>query len=530
MFDVLICGGLVIDGSGAPARPADIGIRGEVIESVGRLDGAEAARIINAADLVVAPGFIDTHVHSDVMILADPQHAPKLCQGVTTEILGQDGLSYAPLSPANLQLYRRYLAGLNGNPDIAWDWSSVAEFRSRFERKVAINTAYLIPHGTVRLEVLGMRDVPLQGEALKKAQRLIEQGMEEWAVGFSTGLSYYPCSYSDTDELVELCRTVAGRQGVFVIHTRTVFRGAPYDPVEEALEVARRSDVKLHFSHFRTHPATAGRPDELLAPVDAAQAQGVDVTLETYPYPSGSSKVIMFLPMWAQEGGPDEILARLADPIQRRRIVAQMPNAIVPSRGITWKDYVYSHIPSAKNRDLVGLDFVEAARRRGVGTPEELICDLLLEENLEVGFRGAPPAPEVWDTMNRDLMQLYSRPNYTVGSDSILVGDKPHPRAYGCFPRLLGRLRRQYGGPTLEALINRATALPAQRFGLKDRGLLQPGKAADVVIFNPDTLTDTATYEDPKRFPVGVEYVLVNGQIAVEQGRPTGVLAGRTLP
>lgn len=529
MFDVLIRGGWLVDGSGAPGRPADVGIVGELVEAVGHLAGAEAALTLDAAERVVAPGFVDTHVHSDVMILSDPQHAPKLCQGVTTEILGQDGTSYAPLSPLNLQLCRRYLAGYNGNPPILWDWSSVAEFRSRFDGTVAVNTAYLVPHGAVRLETVGWCDVPLRGQDMRRAQDLIRRGLDEGAVGFSTGLSYFPCSYADTEEIVNLCRPVAERGVPYVVHLRTVFRGEPVDPVEETLEIGRRTGVPLHFSHFRTDPHNAGRVDELMAPIDAAQAEGLDVTLELYPYPSGATKAAMYLPPWAHEGGPDHVLARLADRTKRNRIKAEM-NTQRLVRKATWDDYVLSHLPSAKNRSLAGLSVSAAARTRGAASEEDLLLDLLMEEGLEVGLRGAPPPLDVWQQMSRDQMALLARPNYMVGSDSILVGDKPHPRAYGCFPRFLGRLRREVGGMSLEAMVNRMTAVPAARFRLGDRGLLQPGRAADIAVFDATTLIDTATYENPRSFPVGMEYVLVNGKVAVAKGAPTGVLAGRVLP
>jgi N-acyl-D-amino-acid deacylase len=352
--------------------------------------------------------------------------------------------------------------------------------------------------------------------------------MEEGAVGFSTGLSYYPQAFSDTAEIVELCRPVAARGGVYVTHIRTVFRGEPFDPVIETLDIGRQSGVAVHFSHFRTDPTNVGRPDLLMAAIDGPQADGVDVTLDTYPYPSGAGFGLAFLPPWASEGGPDALLDRLRDPAQRARIVQAMVQARTELRTSSWAQRVYSYLPH--NPDLEGVDFVEAARRRGASSPEELLCDLLLQEELAVGNTQAPPEPVVADQIERDIMSLFQRPNYMVGSDSISIGGVPHPRAYGTFPRLLGRYRREIGGLSLEALVNRATAVAADRFHLKDRGRLLPGKAADVVVFDPDTLVDTATYQDPHQYPLGIRYVLVNGQVAVEGGKPTGVLAGRALP
>ena len=436
-------------------------------------------------------------------------------------MLGQDGLSYAPLSPSNLQLYRRYLAGLNTGLDVGWDWSSVAEYRERFDGRVAVNTAYLIPHGAVRLEVVGMRDVPLVGEDLARAQQMVDQGMEEWGVGFSTGLAYYPQVYSDTEELIELCRPAAAHGGVFAPHLRSIFRGEPFDPVVEALDISRGSGVALHLTHFGSGWD--------ISMVDRAKADGLDVTFDAYPYFSGSSTLMAFLPPWAQEGGPDDILERLADPVLRRRMEGEVAGVRLANRIRSWGDMMISHAPSPANRHLVGLTIPEAAEARGFDTCEELVCRILLEENLEVGHRMPPPPAEVVEEGNEKYMKLLEREDYAVSSDSILAGGKPHPRAYGAFPRVLGRLRRKYGNP-LEALINRMTGFPASRFGFTDRGLLRPGKAADVVVFDPDLIDDTATYDQPKSYPKGIDYVLVNGRTAVENGAPTGVLAGRTLP
>ena len=359
IFDLIIRNGTVVDGSGAPARFADVGITGNNIEAVDRLPEAKAGVTLDAEGKVVAPGFIDSHAHSDVMLLADPQHAPKLLQGVTTEVLGQDGLSYAPLSLSNLHLYRRYLAGLNTALDVDWNWSSVADYRARFDGKVAINTAYLIPHGAIRLEVLGMQDVPLVGDDLKRAQRLVEQGMEEWGVGFSTGLAYYPQVYSDTEELIELCRPAAS--GVFAPHLRSIFRGEPFDPVQEALEISRMSGIALHLTHFGSGWD--------ISMVDRAKADGLDVTFDAYPYFSGSSTLMAFLPPWAQVGGPDEILERLADPVQRKRMESEVAGVRIANRIKSWGDMMISHAPSDMNRRLVGLTIPEATEARGLETP-----------------------------------------------------------------------------------------------------------------------------------------------------------------
>ena len=525
MFDLVIRGGTVVDGTGGPSRGEDVGIANERIAAIGDLRHADARRTIDASDRIVAPGFIDTHVHSDVMLLSDSQHASGLRQGITTEILGQDGMSYAPLSPANLQIYRRYLAGINGDPEVGWDWSNIATFRARFDRAVAINTAYLIPHGTVRLEAVGFRDVPLVGAALGRAKRLIAEGMEQGAVGFSTGLSYYPASYSDTEELVELCSEIAPRDGVFVTHVRSVFRGEPFDPVEEALRVAERAGIPVHFSHTRTAVRTAGRTSEILGPIEAARSRGLDITLELYPYPTGSGFLLYYMPLGMHEGGPDAIVERLNDPQTHPRLMDEMS----AQYGEYWEQDVLTYVRSEQNAELVGLRFTEAAARRGTSV-EEMMVDLWLEEDLAVGFHGGTPTDlDAWEQVNRDAMELLAQPYYMVGSDAIPAHRKPHPRTYGCFPRFLGRFRRRYGGLSLEAMVNRMTAVPAERFGLKDRGTIQVGRAADLVIFDPERIEDRATYDDPLQYPSGIPYVIVNGQVAVDEERCTGVMAGRAL-
>ena len=525
MFDALILGGVVVDGSGGDAYRADVGVVGEKIADIGDLRDAAARRVIDATGLCVAPGFIDTHTHSDAALLTDPQHAAGLRQGVTTEILGQDGLSYAPLSPENYRLNARYLAGLLGEPPLDLDMSGVAAFRSHYHKKVAINTAYCVAHGAVRMSAVGFYDKPLTGDALETAKRLVREGMEQGAVGLATGMSYFPNAWSDTDELVELCKVVRECGGVYVTHLRDVNteRGFGGGEVPEALEIGRRSGVKVHFSHYRTQASNAGQVAQRMELIDKAKAEGVDCTLELYPYPTGSSYPIRYLPSDANDGGPDALLERLRDPDERRRMLEYMraqPNDL--------EDAVFTYLP--KNADLEGMSLRDVAAARGV-SPEDALLDLLVDEDLRVGYRGAPPhSVRVWRQISRDCVEFLSRPDYMVGSDSIHAGSLPHPRAYGCFPRFLGRLRRAFPLLSLEQMVQRMTDNPARRFGLTGRGRIERGAFADIAVFDADRINDNATYDDPCQFPTGIPYVLVNGEVAVDSERCTGAMAGQAVP
>jgi len=372
MFDILITGGTVYDGTGPPGRRVDLGIAGEKVEAIGDLRSAESSRSIDATGLAVAPGFIDTHTHSEGDLLVNPQHANGLRQGITTEIMGLDGMSFAPLSPANHLMYRRWLAGLLGDPIPDLPMASIAAFRSHYHRKVAINTAYLVPHGAIRLEVLGFRDVPLTGDDLQAAQRMVAEALEQGAVGFSTGGAYYPCPWGDTAEYAALCHTVAAADRVYVAEPRRAELDRAYggNGVSEALEVGRRTGVKVHFAHHRTGVHNAGRLDQLMGPIDAAKAEGVDCSLDIYPYPTGSSIPVSSLPGYAQEGGPDAILQRLADPPECARLarhLEQDPAALT--------DLVFTCLP--RNPELEGMTLVDVTAGRGESAGETL-CALLL--------------------------------------------------------------------------------------------------------------------------------------------------------
>jgi N-acyl-D-amino-acid deacylase len=450
------------------------------------------------------------------MLLANPKHEPKVRQGVTTDVIGLDGLSYAPLSPSNLQMMRQYLAALNGNPDISWDWKSVSEYLARFDHQVAINVAYLVPHNVLRLEAMGFTDRIATAEELTKMEEILDRGMSDGAIGFSTGLDYYPNRYSNTEELVEICKVVAKHDGISMWHIRTQDLGL-IDAINEVIQVAEQTNVKAHFSHYAANGlVNRGKSKEMLAIVDKARGRGLDVTFDSYPYAASSSIVLSFLPHWACEGGPKAILERLRQPKTREQICTDIRTTAPP-----WDRLVIAGVSTEKNKVYVGENMLKAADIAGKDIAD-FVCDLLLEEEIcasYVAFIGN----------EEDIRAIMKHPYHTVGSDGILVGDKPNPRGWGTFPRYLGFYCRELGLFRLEEITRHMTSAPAQCLGLKDRGLVKEGLIADLVVFNPETVIDEATFDEPKKYPTGIDYVLVNGAVVIDKGKHTGVLNGRTL-
>ncbi len=367
MADLILRGGTVIDGTGAPGRAADVAVVGDRIDAVGDLSGMPAAREIDARGLAVAPGLIDTHAHSDGVLLRDPLHAHGLAQRVTTECITQDGLSYALLSDENLDSYGRYIAGLYGSPPRGLDMSTMAAFRAHYDG-AGCNVVALAPHGPLRLESVGFEDVPLVGEGLARAERMVAEAMEQGAAGFSTGLSYYPNSYSDTEELVALNRVVARYGGVYVTHIRNHNdeRAPDGSGIVEAMNIGRRSGVKVHISHYRTFPSNAGDIDSIMSEVDRAKADGVDVTLECYPYAAAATVPGYFLRGECHVGGVDRLIERLGDPAWRERLVDSLER-LFPGRN---DQAAWTWIGAEHLKHLEGVSFAEAAARMRMSVSE----------------------------------------------------------------------------------------------------------------------------------------------------------------
>ncbi|MFK0191352.1 amidohydrolase family protein [Kitasatospora sp. NPDC090308] len=528
MADLLLRAATVVDGTGADRYRADVTVTDGRIAEIGRAGKELTGRqVIDANGLVLAPGFIDMHAHSDLRLLLEPDHPSRITQGVTLEVLGQDGLSYAPVDDTTLAALRRQLAGWNGDPadgEFDWNWRTVAQYLDRLDAGAAVNTCYLVPHGTVRMLAMGWDNRPPTEPELARMGELVDRALADGAVGMSTGLTYTPGMYADTAELVALCTVVAARGGFHAPHQRSYGAGA-LEGYAEMVEISRRSGCPLHLTHATMNfGVNEGRAGQFLALVDAALADGVDLTLDSYPYLPGSTTLAALLPSWSTEGGPEATLARLADPAARERIRADVEECGSDGcHGVVtdWDTIQVSGVRHSALSAVVGRKVSELAAEQG-RTGTEVFFGLLRADRL-----GTTILQHVGHEEN--VRAIMRHPAHTVGSDGLLVGARPHPRAWGTFPRYLARYGRELGVLTLEQAVARMTGRPARRLGLDRRGLIRPGHHADLVLFDPDTVRDTATFDRPRQPAEGIRHVLVNGVPALTDGEPTGDLAGRAL-
>ncbi|MBC2900807.1 amidohydrolase family protein [Streptomyces cupreus] len=527
MQDLVIRDAEVVDGSGADSYRADVVVDDGRIVSIVREAAAagcqrpSAMRELEAEGLVLSPGFVDMHAHSDLALLRDPDHSAKAAQGVTLEVIGQDGLSYAPVDDRTLAEVRRAITGWNGHgDDIDFDWRSVGEYLNRLDfgfegRGIAVNAAYLIPQGTVRALAVGWEDREATPRELDRMRRLVAEGMEQGAVGMSSGLTYTPGMYAKDAELTELCRVVASYGGYYCPHHRSYGAGA-LEAYEEMVALTREAGCALHLTHATMNfGVNKGRAPELLGVLDEALAAGADISLDTYPYTPGCTTLAALLPSWASEGGPEAVLARLRDEETAERIRHHLE--VIGSDGchgvpIEWETIEISGVSDSALSPHIGhrLDGWPTARR------------LLLSDRL-----GTTILQHVGHEEN--VQAIMRHRVHTGGSDGILQGSKPHPRAYGTFPQYLGRYVRDLGVLSLEECVAHLTGRPAARLRLPDRGLVREGYRADLVLFDPETVAAGSTYEEPRRLPTGIPYVLIDGRFVIEDGRRTDVLAGRAV-
>jgi len=521
--DLLISGGSLVDGSGSPPRP------GTVACLAGRLhlgDAAwrpSAARTIDATGLVVTPGFIDLHSHGGLVILADPRHEPKVRQGVTTEVIGVDGNGYAPFHHRrDLLDFVELNGGLDGRPEIAYDWDTMASYIRRYDAGQAVNVAVMVGNSALRIGAIGWDDTPADDRTLANMRAMLREAMEEGAFGVTSGLDYPPGSFASTDELAALTTEATKGGGFYHTHVRYGLGDGFLDPFREAIEIGRRGDGPVHLTHFyhrQTHP---GGPEQLLGLVDDARDASLDVTFDTYPYEWAATRLLIQLPQWVQAGGPMALKDRLADRSVRQRIRTELHGHAALTAGVAdWDDIRLAAFTRPEHAHWESRTLGEVMHETG-NDAVDVICDLLLAEDLRVAQVTSGPWSET-------LPHFVRHPVGMVGTDSTFIGEKPSPRTYGSFPRILGQYVRDEQLLSLEEAVRKMTSAPAARLGLPDRGLLRDGYAADLVIFDAARVRSNATYDEPRRYPDGIEFVAVNGQLVVDSGVHTGALPGRAL-
>ncbi|MEW2162572.1 D-aminoacylase [Streptomyces sp. NPDC007084] len=534
--DLVIRDADVADGSGAPAYRADVAVSGGRIVAIVKEAAAagclrpRGTREVDARGLVLSPGFIDMHAHSDLALLRDPDHSAKAAQGVTLEVIGQDGLSYAPVDDRTLAEVRRAITGWNGHgDDIDFTWRSVGEYLDRLDHGfggegIAVNAAYLIPQGTVRMLAVGWEDREATPQELDRMRRLVADGIREGAVGMSSGLTYTPGMYAKDAELTALCRVVAEHGGYYCPHHRSYGAGA-LAAYEEMVALTREAGCPLHLAHATMNfGVNEGKAPELLALLDRALAGGADISLDTYPYTPGCTTLVAMLPSWASEGGPEAVLARLRDDTTAERVRHHME--VVGADGchgvpIDWATIEISGVSDPDLGWYVGRSVRESAELRGE-EPWVTARRLLIEDAL-----GPTILQHVGHEEN--VRAIMRHRVHTGGSDGILRGAKPHPRAYGTFPHYLGRYVRELGVLGLEECVAHLTGRPAARLRLPDRGLVREGYRADLVLFDPATVAAGSTFAAPRTLPAGIPHVLIDGRFVIEDGRRTDVLAGRAV-
>lgn len=523
---ILIRGGTVVDGSGGAPFVADVAVAGDRIAALGDLRGWKADTVLDAAGLVVSPGFIDMHGHSDLSLLVNGKAESKLRQGVTTEVIGMCGYSPAP-SPPHRRERMRWEAGAWGRA-VAWEWSTFGEYLEAMRRAGAsVNVVPVVGHGTIRAAVMGEEGRAPTADELGAMKREVARALEEGAFGLSTGLVYAPGMWAETEELIALAAELKPRGGIYFTHIRGE-SDQLLEAIEEATRIGREAGVAVQIAHLKAEgQRNWGKTEAALERIDRARQEGLEVGYDCYPYPAWNTGLAQLLPAWAREGGAEAMVARLRDPGARARIRAHMAEEAAADPG-RWERRMISSVETPANRPAQGRTIAQLAAERGED-PEEVVINLLIAEQGRVGMVGFGMCEE-------DVRRVVSHPSGMIGSDASslapygLLGEgHPHPRSYGTFARVLGRYVREERALALELAVRKMAALPAEKLGLRDRGVLAPGMAADICIFDPGEVCDCATFEEPKQYARGIRYVIVNGTLELEGTTHHGRLPGRVL-
>ena len=522
MYDLLILNGKIVSGTGNPWFYGDLAIVKDKIVRIGRLSREKAARIIDASGCMVAPGFIDGHGHSDLVLFSRPDADQKVLQGVTTEVVGMDGLSVAPIDEENVADWRRLLSGLTGDSPPVWKWRSLGDYLEAIDAAPgSVNVASYVGLGTVRLKVMGMADREATPGEIDRMKQIVAQGLEEGARGISGGLIYPPNQYQTTKEIIEIAKVVREYDGLFDVHLRHEGDHLA-EAMDEVIEIGRQAHIPVLISHFKVAgKKNWGRSDRVLGKIDRARREGVEVTVSQYPYTAGSTTLHAVVPPWYHAQGVERFVQRIREERERIKKDMEREDWDNPARSIGWENIVISSVKSDVNKKVEGKRVTEIAAMRGLKDPADAALDLLVEEDLGVGMI-------LFSMDEEDVLNIMSHPSVNFITDGLL-GGKPHPRSYGTYPRILGRYVRYERVLSVEEAVRKMTSLPAEKLRLRNKGRIVENGDADITIFNPDTVIDHATYEKPEQFPTGIEWVIVNGTVVVERGRHTHARPGKAI-
>ncbi len=523
MFDLLIKQPTIIDGTGAPGWVGDVGIKNERFVAIEHRIEGHSRREIQAEGLVLAPGFIDIHCHSDVSLLNDPLAHIKLKQGVTREVIGNCGTSLAPLELRTRKEAVNDALSSFGRCERPIDWLSFSEYGTALENLgLSVNVMGLVGHGLLRIAAMGFSDqTPTYGQ-LDHMKNLLARSMEEGAMGMSTGLIYAPGIFAKTEELIALSTIIGEKGGFYASHIRNEAEGV-LAAIDEVIRIGREARVPVHISHLKiTGKRNWFIVEKVVEKLQSARADGLDLTCDVYPYYSSSTSLTALIPPWAMEGGVKALISRLKDTGRRARIIREISDGIPGWENMYhnagWDKITVSFIQSDAGKHMEGKTIGQLAREDNQD-PFQLILNLIEAEEGTVKI--------ISETMNEKNVSIFLKlPFVMVGSDSQPTEGKPHPRLYGTFPRVIRRFVRELKILTMEEAIWKMTGLTAQRLGLRNTGTVKPGLNADAVLFDPKTFSDTATYNNPSRFPEGLQTVIVNGIVVIEGSNHTGATPG----
>ncbi len=532
MLDLMIKGGRVVDGTGAPWFRADIGIEGDRIAAVGRLDGVAAKRTVDAKDRLVTPGLIDAHTHSDLTIAIEPRASSAVTQGVTTQVAGNCGVSAAPTIGG-----KPYYGPLDPTltEGLGCDWTGFAGYFERLERQgVATNIASFVGHGNVRASAMGYDDRAPTDAEMTRMEELTDEAMRDGAIGMTTGLAYIPGSYAKSEEIVRLARVVARHGGLYASHIRNQTESIVAS-VRECLDVGRQAGIPAHVSHMQPGAPRLGCAHELLALIDDERRSGLDASCDAIPYTIGSTTLKSLLPPWACDGGDAAMIQRLKDPAIRRKIIDDTNTHGAESGGSRKRtlckngDWHKIWLASGtRNANLVGQDFRAIAKARGQD-PYDALLDILIEEDGKPWMLAEDVSEEDFLDIARHAVGGVISDGFSLHPEGPLSRGRHHPRSYGAFVRFLRRFVREDGRLSWEHAIHKLTGHPASRFRLSGRGVITPGAFADICVIDPEQVSETNEFGDPYRYARGIDWVVANGQVTLEQGAATGILPGRVL-